>query len=421
MPATTLVEGDRGQLGSHRLANFTIGVPPERDSIGALQDATFEGWSAVDEASSLGLLREFIRHAELSPTFTCPEDCGGCPDRVSLHLGDPAEQRIQEEQWFGVVDRLRGLGVTYFMLIGGTIDRQPVTPRLMTYILEKNDGSDVGWFTDGIMLQNPHTGAPTPLLQRLIEQGRMKELTTHVSADFLVPEGVVVGGPILDPKKRWENEHGGSRYYKSAFGERLARRLIDIGVRRVVLNTAISTHNLDEVIPIYDFVASLQEYAQLAASPTVVLHTFSPWVWRPHLARGDDPRNYDSATLLRPEHYEQLRQISEYILADTLSRLKEGRPRVAGNSSGFISGIPFFGITQDIPYEHGSSELAVQPDGLVRMDPLFVRALMLKHALNPYGYRDRDIDHNPFDGFSPEGVSFPNLIQTTRTDDILWR
>lgn len=411
-------------LGVHRLATETIAIPPERAAIAEIQaNVKHAGWSAVREASELNLLRPSIRHAELSPTYRCPEDCGGCPDRASLHLGDPLERQLNKDEWFGIVDRLHDIGVEYFLLIGGTIDRHPITPQLMAYIPRKGKPADVGWFTDGIMLQNPHTGQPTPILSRLMREGGMRNISTHVSADYVVPQGVEKDGPILDPRIRWENEYGGSRYYKSAYGERLARRLVELGARRVVLNTAISAHNIDEVLNIYSYAVELQEEAERLATGTVVLYTVSPWIWRPHLARGDEPGNYDATTLLRAEHIPKLEEISRVLLEDTRERLQSGKPRVAGNSSGYLAGLPYFAVTQDIGYPHGSGELAVQPDGTVRIDSVFMSAQSLLFARNPYGYRDRDIDHPPFahyNLFPWVRTTFPNLIQTTR-GDVQWR
>lgn len=412
---------DGRTLGGHRLAETTIAIPPERDAIAKIQERrTYSGWEAVEEAGGEGLLRPKIRHAELSPTYQCPEDCGGCPDRKSLHLNDPPESRIVYDAWFGIADRLKRLGVEYFMLIGGTIDREKVTPALMRHILGMGDGADFGWFTDGIMLQHPKTGVATPLATRLIQEGGMLNGTTHVSADYLVPEGVAEDGPILDSSIRWENVHGGSRWFKSAFGERLARRLIDANARRVVLNTAVSAANIEEVLPVYNYAVALADYARESGKDTVVLWTMSPWVWRPHLARGDDPRNYDAQTFLRGEHGGALEELSKYIAQDTERRIHEGGSRVAGNSRGFIEGLPEFAITQDVPYNFGSSELAVQPDGTVRIDPVFTSPWALSVAKNPYGYRDRDIDHNPFDAYA-RGPLWSNLIQTTRKEGVSWK
>jgi hypothetical protein len=314
------------------------------------------------------------------------------------------------------------LGVEYFMLIGGTIDGHTATSKLMSYILNKATPVDAGWFTDGIMLLDWKTGKPNILFERLKNEGRFLELTTHVSADYLVKEGIKDGGEILSPTIRWENEYGGSRYYKSAFSERLARVLIDQGAKRVILNTAISAHNLDQVIPVYQYVADLQQYAQEINSPTVVLYTFSPWQWRAHLARGDNPQNYDPTSLLSEEHRHQLEKISKYLLEDTWKRLRQGKPRVAANSSGYIAGLPQLGIYQDVPYASSSGELAAEPGGRIRIDPIFVSAKMLECPRSSYGYRDRDIDKPPFTEYDKglSGPSFVNLIQTTR-GDVSWR
>ena len=409
-----------GKFGEHRLAKETVAVPPERKEIKKIQAEkpllSYHAFDAVDEARQLGMLRKKIRHAELSPTFRCPEDCGGCPDRISLHVGELAEKQIGKKEWFAIINKLIKLGVEYFLLIGGTIDSHPLTPEMMQYILDKEPPTDVGWFTDGIMLQDWQTGKFNFLFERLNGNDRLLQLTTHVSADYLVNEGVNSEGPILNPSKRWENEYGGSRYYKSAFSERLVRNLIKKGAKRVVLNTAISAHNIDEVIKVYDFVGELQNYALQIDSPTVVLHTFSPWTWRPHLARGDNPRNYDQKALLSQKHIPKLQEISRYILADTQARIKKGKPRINGNSSGYIAGLPDFAVTQDVPYLHGSGELAVLPDGTVRIDPVFISVRELQVAKSPYGYRDRDIDFPPFARYDKKIKSspFPNLIQSTR-------
>lgn len=414
MPATEKPSIKR-TLGEHKLATKTISIPPERIELSALQTKEYSGFEAIVEARELGLLRVKTRHAEASSTQKCPEDCGGCPDRKSLHLNDPPEVTIGDEDWLDLVDNLEGYGVEYLMLIGGTIDRQRVTPLLIKHVLEKETKMDVGWFTDGIMLQNPHTGNPTKLFENLSAEGRILEITTHVSADYLVEQERKASGPVLDPKIRWENEYGGSRYYKSAYGERLAIKLVQAQARRVVINTAVSSHNIQEVLPIYNFVSDLQEFANEIGSPTVVLHTMSPWVHRPHLARGDDSRNYDASTLLRAEHSAELVAISQLIYQDTVQRLENGLPRIAGNSSGFISGFPGFSVNQNVPYINGSGEFAVQPNGTVRIDPIFVSAQMLQYAKNPYGYRDRDIDYPPFATYDAENrITFPNLIQTTR-------
>lgn len=368
-------------------------------------------------------MRPRIRQVELSPTLRCPEDCGGCPDRASLHLQAPREQQLPIEDWFAITERLVSeYGAEYFLFIGGTIDRHPHTPELIRHILGMPEPADVGWFTDGIMLLDARSGQLTPTWEKLHKQAKLLEITTHVSADYLVPQGIRGEGPVLDPGSRWQSQSGGSRYYKSAFGLRLARLLVGKGAKRVIVNTTIQAHNLQEVLKIYQYVADLQELARGIGSRTVVLHSLSPWAWRPHLARGDHPGNYDASTALTAEHRPQLEAISKYILEDTLHRDTQGIPRVTAQSSGYLRGLPEFSITQDVRYESGSGQLAVQPDGTVRVEPLFTSARMLEFARNPYGYRDRDIDCNPFDCYADEleNHNFPNLVQSTRGSST-WR
>jgi len=125
------------------------------------------------------------------------------------------------------------------------------------------------------------------------------------------------------------------------------------------LKNVYNFHNLKEVLKIYQHVAYLQELAREISSSTVVLHSHSPWAWRPHLARGGHPGNYDVSTGLTLEHRPELEAISQH---------------------------------------------------------------MLECARNPYSYRDRDIDSNPFNCYSSalENHNFPNLIQSTRGSN-QWR
>jgi len=234
-------------LGEHRLAVNPLTAPPEREDIARLQrqSPVYTAFAAVDEARDLGLMRPRIRQVELSPTLGCPEDCGGCPDRASLHLQAPREQQLPIEDWFEITEQMvTGYGAEYFLLIGGTIDRHPHTPKLMRHILDMPEPVDAGWFTDGIMLLDARNGQLTPTWEKLCAQGKLLEITTHISADYLVPQGTRSEGPVLDPENRWQTQSGGSRYYKSAFGLRLARLLVEKGAKRVIVNTTIQAHDL---------------------------------------------------------------------------------------------------------------------------------------------------------------------------------
>ncbi len=391
---------------------------PERAAIAALKaERTYQDDEALREAEELGLLGNPIQ-AELSPTFRCPMDCSGCPDGRSLHRGDQKEVQITESKWYGIVDRLAELGVKYFLLIGGTVDGHRMTPKLMSYLLSKDQPIDIGWFTDGMPLIHWRTGKPNKLFEKLVQQGRMLDLTTHISVDYLNSQALEQH-ELPNPKYGYSGETDSSRKVKSVFGLILAKLLVERGARRVIINSAISALNIDQTMLIYDAAAKLQEYARSLNSPTVVLHTISPWVWRPYMVKGD-LTDLDLNTILKDKHRAQLQEIGQYFLADTQQRIQLSRSRVAANSSGFIIGLPTFAISQDMPYKLGVEVLAIEPNGTMRMDPVFISARMLEHAQNSYGYRDRAIP-NPFDQYNLERViTFPNLVQTTR-GNFQWR
>lgn len=403
-------------LGQDRLSAAVIERPIEYETITPLNFKQYTGWEAILEAHETNMLTSEVTQVEISPTLKCSEDCQGCQDRISLHLDDSPEIQIGIEEWKEIIDRLEAMGANYFLIIGGTVDRHHLTPELMAYISSKDQPVDFGWFTDGIPLLNAKTGEPNERYQRLVEEGNILNGTTHVSVDYLVYDGAYKDGAILDSFQRWDETKGGSRYYKSAFGLRLAKRLIQDHAKRVVINTALSARNIPDARFVYNHATALQEYAKSIDSPTVVLHTISPWVWRPHLARGDDQRNYDLNNLLRQSHQPFLNSLASYLLTDTQQRIIDGLPRVSGNSSGFITGLPEFAVTQDVPYNHGVEVLAVQPNGTVQVDPIFTSSRMLPFARNPYGYRDRVLENNPFQQYNdvPEESQFLNLIQTTR-------
>lgn len=217
---------------------------------------------------------------EFSPTWECPEDCGGCPDRASLHTADSPEARVDFEIWKDRVNFAVDRGGKYLLLIGGTIDRLPVARQTMRYILDETP-ADAAWFTDGIISTNWKTGKPNVMLDAWINEAKILQATTHVSADYLnLPNP---DGSLPSPEVRWEN----SRWYKSAYGLNLAHALAVRGAKRVIINTAVSATNINEVLPIYEHVKQLQDEIYAIGSGTVALLTISPWqhytqsyVWR---------------------------------------------------------------------------------------------------------------------------------------------
>mgnify|MGYP000287456403 CR=1 FL=1 len=407
-------------------------LPPERYiveerrlKINPKTGRPYKGFEALEEAKEKypEVLRDTIPHWEFSPTFRCPEDCEGCPDRASLHIGIPPEERIGLKEWRKRVDFAEKEGGRYILLIGGTIDNIPFLPKLMRYI-HKKKVLDFGWFTDGIMLQDWRTGKPNELFERIVEEGNILEATTHVSADYLVvPQK---NRSLPNPKFRWEN----SRWFKSAYGLNLARTLVEAHAKRVVINTAISSLNIDQVIPIYLYTCHLAEYAKAIGSPTVVLHTFSPWQHKTHLIRGDDPRNYPASVFLTEKHVPELEKISQFLLEDTFNRLRHGLPRVEAVSSGYIEALPEDGWKQEKRMEKEPGVRCFTPDGTLRLDPVMVSAEMVRLNKTSYGYTDRPLFENvegKFENWWTKAIGeenkdyFLNLIQSTKTEYPYWR
>ena len=198
------------------------------------------------------------------------------------------------------------------------------------------------------------------------------------------------------------------------------RRLVDAGVRRVVGNTTISPRNVDQVEAIYLQIVALSEYAETIGSPTEVLWTFSPWVWRPHQARGDGVDQSPASSGLQHEDLPGLNRSLQQVLADTYSRLARDQRRILANSSGFTwlhaadnPESQQIIVEQDLGFPGGRPEmLNVNPAGDVWLDPMFPGP-ELAVVRSTLGYRDREprIERNPFTQFSDSDHSvFPNII-----------
>lgn len=375
----------------------------------------YEAWFEMEQHFPKVMLPHPIVQWELSPTWRCPEDCGGCPDRASLHVGDRPEVLIDFETWKKRVDFAVTQGGQYLLLIGGTIDRMKVARQTMRYIL-RDTPADAGWFLDGIIVTDWKSGEPNMMLDVWIQEAGILDATTHVSADYLnLPNK---DGSLPSPQVRWEN----SRWYKSAYGLNLARVLIEKNAKRVIVNTAVSAHNINEVLPIYEHVKQLQQTAREMGRQTVVLWTVSPWQHYIHLLYGDDPSNYDKQTVLAANHQSALKKISEHILTDTFGRVQSGMERVAANSTGYLRALPHEGLYQTKSFNGRMPGVgAFAPDGTFMPDPMAQSALQLKRSnlfKTSYGYTDRvpvgEGNIWTLQKGVKDGTEFPNLVQSTK-------
>lgn len=377
----------------------------------------YESWEEMEKYFPEVKLPYPIVQWEFSPTWGCPEDCGGCPDRASLHVGDPPEVQADFETWKQRVDFAVQQGAMYILLIGGTIDRMSVARKMMRYILDDTP-ADAGWFTDGIMLTDWKTRISNVLLGKWIDEAGILKATTHVSADYLNLSDAT--SQLPDPRVRWDN----SRWFKSAFGLNLLNELVARNARRVVVNTTISSQNIDEIIPLYEYVARISDRARGPNTNTVVQWTFAPWQSYIHLLYGDDPQNYDPHTNLNDTHREKLADIAEHIIADSRRRLAIGKSRVAANSSGYIAELPEKGLLQSQTFGGRMPGVgAFAPDGTFMPDPMARCANELKYVKlfhSSYGYTDRVPagEGNVWTTLQSvnDGYGFTNLIQSTKSN-----
>lgn len=373
-----------------------IRYPKEREAIQQIQNGfSFEGANAINWAYEKGLLKQSgdIVLAEVSPTLRCPEACPGCPDS-SLLLAELVkrgvvprfENKATTDVMMKQIQLLHELGVRHFMFIGGTIDSIQTLPDLVEYTQSRDPSINVSWFTDMIPQTDDKDGQPSALLKKNIEHGWIKKVATHVSVDYASTASPILRDTDVVPPKQarveiYKNDPEYSRKFKSRYGLVGATNLIKGGVKRVVVNTTISHNNADQILPIYEQVSALDEFAREISSPTEVLWTFSPFIWRPHQARGDDPSESPSESWIQAGDLTIINHALQTILDDTYSRNTAGGRRILANSSGYTSlhastdsYLQHIVLEQDLPFQEGRPEmLQVRPDGTVWLDPMFPR------------------------------------------------
>lgn len=415
--------------------------PEERAAVANLQTICrdWSGQDAIDWGLRTGtLVPEDLYCAEEAETWRCPFDCGGCPDArsntkraIDAGLIPRVEPRADLEMMLERIALLRELGVRHFMNVGGTIDKFLTLTEQIKFQLEQ--GLIVSWFTDGVP-QLDVNGQATELLTANLNDGWIHAVATHVSFDYLHGDCPRTSKNLFADSLELPPMQGGgdhlatdyARRHKSQYSAVLAKRLIEKNVRRVVANTTVSHANVAHLKDLYKQAVALQDYAEKTGSPTEVLFTFSPWVWRSHQARGDEPADH------RPEeglHASDMPIVSEallYMLEDTYDRIGKGRPRIFANSSGYalLHADPAYAETavwQAVPYLHGKAEIPnLAPSGDVMLDPQFFGPELVA-AFSTFGYRDRHPNphKNPFTQFHNSGQLYlPNIIASqTRQDE----
>jgi len=405
---------------------FKLAFPDERSAVAEIQQGiNFSGIQALVWAKEADLYaQDDIYCAEFSPTFSCSETCPGCPDGVKFDEENRPikvnEEKATKADMLQRLDLLTDLGVKHVMMIGGTVDREPELANQVNHALDK--GLEVSWFTDGILLTEENRGDPNALFRNHLRNGWLSRVSTHLSMDY-VSEGNFLAQELDLPKKKgrvndFKVDGEQSRRFKSQYGARAAKNLVDAWVARVFINMTVSLHNADQLRPIYDQLRVLQDYAINQNSPTQVLMTFSPWIWRPHQVRGDALQDCQASSGLQTETAARFGEALGQVMELEYQRIAKGGSRLMANSSGFINffvepGYRELVVNQQLPYPGGRPEVVqVMPNGDIKMDPMFWGP-ELKAVNNIFGYRDRDPrpNRNPFTQFQPKDRTwFPNLV-----------
>src|SRR5581483_701926 len=331
--------------------------------------------------------------AEMSLSLRCPEDCEGCPDRVSNRQSEieqglipRIEPQASLEELIEANEILVQNGVKHVIHVGGTVDAQVNLPPVVKDQLRR--GLQVSEFSDCIPYLNEDFSPSALLLSHLglskddlnsegsirekvrNADGWLQKSAIHVSVDY--PFGhmgeetndLFADKPYLPPRKgrvkTFKQDPELSRIFKSQYGAAGMRMLIEMGVRRVVANMTIAHSNFEYLDDIYAQTKALFEYAESIGSPTEVLFTFSPWIWRPHQARGDKLSEHQKSAGLHQEDMPALNESLNRILNDTYERIDTGRPRILANSSGYteLHANPTFSdiaVNQDVAYPNGKA------------------------------------------------------------------
>ncbi len=428
----TVVERDNGDTE-------TIRFPLERIRVASIQAGyTFTQDDALAWAIGSGLVKPGdVEVAEASPTLLCPEACSLCPDSsvkrredIALGLVPETEARATPEIFKQQLELFYQMGVRHFMFIGGTVDHLPELPDLVEYTLALGKDVRVSWFTDMIAQIDEQTANASVMLQANLEHGWIQKVATHVSLDHPFEGDLFVDKPDLPMKrgrvKKFKEDAEYSRRFKSEYGVVGARRLVEAGVPRVVLNTTITPQNSEEIEAIYEQVWELQEYAEKIGSHTEVLWTFSPIIWRPHQARGDLVKDSPASGGLQYEQMPQINRAFGAILEDTYMRIASERPRILANSSGYtyMMADPRYWdvvVNQELAYEGGKPEIFnINPEGDIWIDSMFPGPELI-HIHSIFGYRDRVYQkaRNAFVRFQDSGREwFPNIVSRMRKEAI---
>ncbi|MBI3620380.1 hypothetical protein HY214_04550 [Candidatus Roizmanbacteria bacterium] len=405
------------------------------------------GVAPIHKAKEVGLIGEGgISCFEASPTLRCGLNCLGCEDSTDsvkakiknglmprLELRAKRPEELVERVWF-LHNEFPAKGGQHGMWIGGTIVGFPPLSNIMNQVLEVPDLKH-SLFDDGVSyLTNDGSGEMSDLMRAHLYAGWLYKVATHFSFDY--PYGMffpTLGERnLLDDKtpfpvtrnitdqERKQNDY--SRKRKAESGQSAAKRFIDNRVRRVVMNTVISTRNARYLLKLYEQMTQLARYAQEANSPTQVGWTVSPLMVDPYHIRGNSPKEHSFSDAIQESDLPQLSADMSAILEDDMRRDKEGK-RLLYNSTGYLSLFALAAdsalhrevlLRQHLPF--GRVVVAnIDPLGNLWCDPMVPGPEEITQGAwgSIYGYSDRPYKNSLYSQFVPPGLTDrPNLVTT---------
>lgn len=127
---------------------------------------------------------------------------------------------------------------------------------------------------------------------------------------------------------------GGSSDFKSYFGLKFIKKLVQRGYQDVAIHQTVRADNINQIL-------SLCHWARENGA----LFSLCPMVWKPYMSgKNVDPDKDDFFKLrLKSEHQGKLQEIISYLVESETKRLKQGQKRSLVPSSAFLRLMPKYG------------------------------------------------------------------------------
>lgn len=266
--------------------------------------------------------RKEVKQIEITITHSCNLNprCPGCSDEVATRHG---KKDKSAQFWCQRLDELhKKYKFGFVILMGGEPTYWSGTEKLTSHIAQSKN-YDGGFYTDSVGLLT-RDERPTERLKSLIEKGRLPELYILTSVDYLIEK----------PDSIWEN----AARLKAYHGLRLLKFLRkEYPHMALALHQVIKPDTLEHTLPLYKKALELG-----------VWFSCCTFVWKQYVygRKNTVPIGNYQNLILKDEHRERLKEISDKLIKEETKRLKNGRPRSIAVSRAFLRQLPKNGIDQ---------------------------------------------------------------------------